>query len=98
MLGNRMFFITYHAEPNTGIQNSEIGGAYINCWIEAESIDQAEQMARTKIEEENWTILDKEEAYEIQRSDYLENSNGLNYFDQALVDKLVLVFHTYPIH
>lgn len=94
---NKMYFLTFHGQPNPNTRESEIGGAYINCWIEANTEDQADQIARTKISEASWTIIDREECYEIKRSDYFNKPQGLNYFEQALIDKWVLVFHTYPI-
>jgi hypothetical protein len=32
----------------------------------------------------------------MRRSDYREGDEGLRYFDQALIDGAVLVFHTWP--
>jgi hypothetical protein len=90
-------FLTYHAKPTeANEESSELGGAYINCYIEATNIEEAEKIAKPMISGLNWQIIDVEEAYELNREDINESSEGLKYFEQALVDKEVYVLHTYP--
>ncbi|RIJ42485.1 hypothetical protein [Pontibacter oryzae] len=93
-----MFLLIYHGKPQSQTGDLEdIGGAYIKCWIESENFKQADIVARNEIEEMNWNVLVLDEAYTITREDYLEDKNGLEYYEQALIDKQVYVFHTYPV-
>jgi len=90
--------LKYHGKPESNNKElNEIGGAFINCWVESKNIDQADRIARKEIDKLNWDILNHEESYEITRKDYMENKVGLQYYEQALIDKFVCVFHTYPI-
>lgn len=73
-----------------------IAGAYVSCWIQADSIKKASKMEKDKIEFEKWEVLEIDEAYEINGQDYKTNANGLEFYEQAMIDKWVLVFHTYP--
>lgn len=91
-----IFLLTYHGMPQPELEEEDVAGAYINCWIEAENFEQADTVARQEIEEMKWRILDLDEAYTVTKEDYLEDTNELEYYEQALIDKQVYVFHTYP--
>jgi hypothetical protein len=94
----KMYFLVYHAQPQPGLKDAkDIGGAYVSCWIEADSIDQADTIARQEIATVKWDVVEKEEAYEVNADDYSSDADGLELYQQALVDKWVLTFHTYPI-
>lgn len=89
-----MYFITYHGKPKTN--NQEVGetiGAYINCYIEADNLKQAEKIARNEIDEMNWDILTRDEAYTIDNESI--SDEGREYYEQAIIDKAVYVFHSY---
>jgi hypothetical protein len=94
----RMYFIVYHAKPQPGSRNTEgIAGAYVSCWIEAASLEQADTIARQEISAIKWGILERDVAYEISEKTYSSESDGLEFYQQALIDKCVLRIHTYPI-
>ena len=93
-----MYFLIYHVRPLPELNNSEgIGGAYVSCWIEAGSLKQADSISRQEIGLANWEILERDEAYKIKSYDYSRESDGYEFYQQALIDKWVLRFHTYPI-
>ena len=94
----KMYFIVYHAIPQPGSRNTKgIAGAYISCWIEATSMEQADTIARQEVSTIKWDILERDDAYEINAESYSTKSEGLEFYQQALVDKCVLRIHTYPI-
>ena len=95
-----IYFLSFHCNPKDGTSDFyEFGGAYINCWIHAEDKDSAINISKHKITELDWNIIELEECYIITEKDYLNSSNnsGLQYYRQALIDKWVIVMHTYPI-
>jgi len=93
-----MFFLQFEATPKADHPEfAELGGAFVNCWVTAESINDAESLARAHIEEQRWIVDDLEEAYPIDRSFYDDDPKHLPYFEKALTDGDVYVFHTYPI-
>jgi len=86
----------FHAIPNLNAEDVDnVAGSYINCYIQAESIKKAEWISRVYIRKMNWNILDCEEAYELD-SDTVSDE-GREYYEQALIEKTVYVFHNYPI-
>jgi len=94
----KMYFLVYHAIPQPGSRNTKgIAGAYISCWIEAAYLEQADTIARQKINAINWSILERDDAYEISEKTYSAESEGLEFYQQALIDKYVFRIHTYPL-
>lgn len=91
-----MKFITYHLRPSEEFDNEEqVGGAYVNCFIETDSSQQAQDIAKKQIVELNWEIIELEELTNLDQ-DTVSDENR-EYYEQALIDKEVFVFYTYPI-
>lgn len=91
-----MFFMIYSAHPNDGSEErSKYGGAAVACWINVDNPDLARAKAQQMIREEGWTVDGLEEEYPITR-EMAETSEGLEYYEQALIDRQVIVFFTYP--
>lgn len=90
-----MFFIMFHGVPNQhAVDVDGIAGAYINCYIDAVDLISATKIAKKDISKMNWIVLNREEAYKID--DTTISDKGRKYYNQALIDKTVYVFHTYP--
>ena len=92
-----MFLLTYHGRPNKKYKGGPIGGAYINCYVKTTNIVKADKIATTEIKKLNWDIVEKTETKKVTKSSFDKGSDGLEYYEQALIDKEVFVFHTYPI-
>ena len=91
-----MKFITYHVRPTEESDNEEeIGGAYVNCFIESDSSQQAQEIAKKQITELKWEIIELEEFTNLDQDTVSDENN--EYYEQALLDKEVFVFYTYPI-
>jgi len=92
-----MFLLRYLASPRPDNQEAAtVGGAFVNCWIDLPSLDAAKAAAEAMIEEYGWTVRRLEEQSQAFREDLAGES--LEYYEQAEIDKTVLVFHTWPIH
>src|ERR1700685_2816252 len=73
----------------------ETGGAYVCCWVANQDEAIAEQIARSAIVEEGWTVDAVEESYPVSRDRY-EGHDSLEHFDRALIDGHALLFHLWP--
>ena len=49
------------------------------------------------IEESSWRIDSLEDCRVVNDDDYPPDADGKEFYDQALIDKEVLVFHTWPV-
>src|SRR6185436_16258739 len=56
----------------------EIGGAYVNCWINFQLEDGAQQLARFYLEKDGWRIEAVEKTEWVGRETYEDNPDGLN--------------------
>ncbi|HEX7902669.1 MAG TPA: hypothetical protein VF487_02240 [Chitinophagaceae bacterium] len=91
-----VFILIINAKPEQ--ENSkvtDIAGAYVNCFIEAETFDLAEETALKFLTTENWRAIGLEESYEVTKDDYFNDPKGLEVYQQVLIDKEVYTFHTY---
>lgn len=93
-----MFLFVIEAIPKpTSPHFEEVGGAYVQCWIDFIQEQGAEHLARYYLEEEGWQPLHVEEVHFLGREDIEDDSDSLPYFLEAKQDGLSLVFHTWPI-
>ena len=69
--------------------------ANVGCWIDRPTLEEAIAVARSMIANEGWIVGDLKEAQVVNESDYPASAPGRSYFQQALIDKEVIVFCTY---
>jgi hypothetical protein len=75
----------------------EFGGATINVYTIEMSNDAAIAIAVREILAAGWRVESIEDTFFLTRADLAEEPDGLQYFEQALLDGIVLVFYTYPV-
>jgi len=93
----RMYFVTILARPSQ--DNARVGvfgGAYVNCWIEESSERAAIARAEKEVRAASWAPESIRSACVVTSDTYREDGEGREYFEQALIDGVVLVFHTFP--
>ena len=91
-----MWFVSLTASPLADTDDfAKFGGAHVNCWL---LLPEREALARAArlVEGDGWRVEHIDESREVARSDYAVDASGLSYFEQALVDREVVVFHTWP--
>jgi hypothetical protein len=91
-----IFYFRFEARPkNTGPESANVGGALINCWIQRNTLKEAESYARGSIPNDVWVITQLEDAFAITRE--TQAPEGMHYFEQAEIDQEVFVFHRWPV-
>ena len=75
---------------------AEFGGATIAVYTTEESEEGAIAIAAQEVVEAGWQVRFIEDTFLLTREDLVEAPEGLQYFEQALLDGIVLVVHTYP--
>lgn len=92
-----VYMFEFEAEPGDTVRRAGCGGAYVVCWVQRETAGEAELAALGLIEEGGWIVTRKSGSRVVSRNDYSEDSSGLPYFEQCLIDGEVAVFHAYPL-
>jgi hypothetical protein len=91
-----VFILMMHVKPNDDHpQLSAIAGAYVNCFVEAESFDVAEETALMFLKSHYWIPIALEEGYGVTEDDYVGDPDGLAVYKQVLIDKELYTIHTY---
>jgi len=92
-----MYLITFLAATISGNEDhGKVGEAYVNCWINEDTLDQAQSVARDLVSESHWEVLQDDEVSIFEASDFEDGDDRLQFFEQALIDGAVLVFHLCP--
>lgn len=84
-----MIYFVYEVSPDDGIATA--GKIYAGCWINLDDEELASDRAVKFIEGQGYAIVNCVEFYPITRADYADSMDGLEYFEQALIDDEVLV-------
>lgn len=91
-----VFLLRFQASPLTDRTADNVGGAYINCWVQRDTMVEADEAARELITDQGWVITEEVEAAEVRR-EQVDEESGLKYFEQCLIDGEVAVFYGYPM-
>jgi len=84
------------ASPIPGSAECErYGGAVVNGYTTEQSEPAALALVAREVAAAGWAVDAVEEQTWLSRADLSESPEGLAYFEQAIQDGLVLVFHTY---
>ena len=76
--------------------HGKIGEAYVACWIDRDTEEQAIAVAHDMIVADSWDALRTEEISIVTDADYDDDDEYRQYYEQALTDKEVLVFNVCP--
>lgn len=92
-----MFYLRYRVRPtNDHPEREMLGEGMVCCWIERPSLAEADGIAQEAIRDEQWDVLESEEGREIREEEYDADDEDLEFYQQAVLDKEVFVFHTSP--
>ena len=93
---NPMQFLMFEGEQDPSFPHKEeFGGAFINCWIKNQTSQNAIYVSKGWIEKSGWKIKQIEDHKIVTEQDYENGEDGREYFEQALIDEEVFVFHTF---
>ena len=94
-----MFLYTFRARVNPKSKEAEnlsdVGGAYVNCWIHFKDSNAAEKLAKLLIREEGWIPELKTDESKIEKKS-LKKIKDKQYYAEAIKYGYTLVFHMWP--
>ena len=93
-----IFYIQYHAEPLSESKDfGSCGGAYVNCWIKAETQVKAMEAASSVLTSLHWRIVSTErECVVVDEHSYQETDEGFECYKQVVDDGECYVFNQWP--
>jgi hypothetical protein len=93
-----MYLITF--VTNTTPEHADhgkVGEAYVTCWIDRETEEEAIEVASDMIVSDGWEVVRVEEVSTVTEANYDEDDEYRGYYEQALTDKEVVLFHVCPM-
>lgn len=95
-----MRYIRYKATAKPGTKGGRaVRGAYVSCWIKRRGRREAIAVAKKMIRDYGWLPVRVEAHHLVTREGYMQRRATVKFlkcFDQACLDREVLVFHTWP--
>ncbi|MDY0021881.1 hypothetical protein [Arenimonas caeni] len=73
-----------------------VAGSFVSVYTTADSDDQALAIATAEIADAGWVLLTVENEYMLTKSEAEAIPEALPYYEQVLLDDVVLVFDMYP--
>ena len=93
-----IFVVTVEASPIRGTDRFfKFGGAYINVYTTSKTEADAIAVATTEVRDAGWHLDAIDEVNLVTRGDLTDTDSGLEYFEQALLDGIVVVVHTFSL-
>ena len=91
-----LYIVSYEAKPLPESEDfASCSGAAVNVWVDASTEEQALALAAQEVRDAGWSVESIERVFSATRDNYSDDPTGLEYFEQALIDGIVLVFHTW---
>lgn len=102
---NELFLVCILAKPSPGNpEAAEVGGAYVNCWVDTDDLRDAEAQAIEAIEAEKWQPTKFDRWQLVNRRFYVDSANYdeaerkelLEVVDEAFEQGLAFEFNCWP--
>lgn len=92
-----IYYLMVEAVPHrSNPESQEYGGAYVNCWVKADTPYDALNKVKEYICEQNWVFCQTEDMFTVQREQYDDEPDSLECYDNALQYGFDAVFYTWP--
>jgi len=93
-----IYYLMMEAKPLPDNEEcKELGGAFINCWVNSGDETSAMNKVTEYVSTEGWQIINIEDFFVVTREMYQEESELLDCFDQAVNCGIGAIFYTWPI-
>lgn len=91
------FIIEVSPKPETP-PATETGGAFVNCWIDYREQSGAEQLAKFYLEQDGWQYEETQEARWVEKEEYDDDPEGMQYFSDAETNCACFVVNRWPVN
>lgn len=92
-----IYYILLEGKPMPDNEERNIvAGAFINCWVKSKEADAAKHTAMKYIKDQGWDVIATEEIRAVERDHYINESEALECFDDAMEFGIGAIFYTWP--
>ncbi len=92
-----IIYLMLEATPTSNHEEfDDIGGAFINCWINAEDEESAKAIAIKTLKDCCWNVLRIEDCFRVNEGFYNNNPEYLEYYKQATINGEYYVTNEWP--
>ena len=93
-----IYYLMVEAVPrHNNPENKEYGGAYINCWVKADSQTDALNKMKEYLHEQDWKFIKIEDIFAVEKERYIDEPDSLKCYENALQNGLGAIFYTWPL-
>ena len=90
-----MYYVMIEAVP-TADTEEDCEGAFIDCWVDTDSEDDAIDQAKDYASSEGFETVDVKECRIVSRDDYIDEPESLEVFEEALEYGISGMIFTWP--
>lgn len=94
-MNDTVHVVQFEAAPMPGNPADGATGAYVNIYVRTSSKTEALETAYREIQEAGWQVLNNEGISSICDENISDTADNREYYEQCLLDGVVLVFHTW---
>lgn len=94
-MNDTVHIVQFDAAPMPGNPEDGATGAYVNIYVHTISKTEALETAYREIEYAGWQVLNTESISSISDENISDTADDREYYEQCLLDGVVLVFHTW---
>ena len=93
-----MYFSVIEVVPAPGSEaGQKYAGGFVACWINSDDREDARERSIALVASAGWIVRELIEEKEVFAESYQSDDPALEYFEQAVTDDEVCVFHTFPM-
>lgn len=93
-----IYYMQYEVHPAQDNEDfATVGGAYANCFVEAEDETEATEIVQEYFRINHWMVLSLEDGpFLTEADDYEDDPEWLEYFNEAVSEGECFIFHEWP--
>lgn len=101
---HKLFLLTVRCAPDPKVQDlADVGGAFVNCWVNRDDLAKAEALALSSLAESGWLPEEIESWEYVTREMYVHSpeheDDDVNYcelFDAAIAEGISCLINMWP--
>ncbi len=94
-----IYWVMIEVTPSEDNEEKDLSsGAFLNCWVKADSKDEAIEATKDYADAQCWDFVSLEDCDEVTRENYLDDEDAqesLEAYDEASIEGISGIFYTW---